>query len=192
MAEQLSTTGSSPRKAHPFSRVVRVAAAYSRLVLGYGMESMPPVDALASMRRDNTGWLDGIMVDLLINLLRAYPPGVQVVLHSGALRGGINPAQRAVGSTAGSGCHPSPRTVDLMEKDHDRFADRDRELPALLGSGATGRQATSAPPSTATGIPAIGPMSHPAHMSRSEVPTVPPTCRRRRTRSIAPRSVEAR
>jgi serine/threonine protein kinase len=74
------------RRAHPFSRLVRVAHAYAKLITGLDTQDGRPVlplEALRILRADKSGWLDPRFVDVLVNLLRAYPRGTQVVLTSG-------------------------------------------------------------------------------------------------------------
>ena len=178
MAEQLSSTGTSPRTAHPFSRVLRVAAAYSRLVLGYGIAggaALTPVDALSSMRRDSTGWLDPSCVDLLINLLRVYPPGVQVVLQSGRYAVVSTPLNARLDRPLVRVATRPPRTIDLMAQRNNEFTDGITGTQRLLGAAPAQGQATNAP--ATGGLPA-----------RSRPHTMPP---RPAPPSEAPTTVEA-
>ena len=149
LSEQMTSSGSMPRKAHPFSRVLRVASAYSRLVLGYavsGGASTSPLDALATMRRDSTGWLDPAFVDLLINLLRAYPPGTQVVLQTGQyaiVSTPLNPRwDRPIVRVASR----PPTSVDLLTQVEGRFINQIVATQKFLGAAPAQGQATTAPP----------------------------------------------
>ena len=74
------------RRAHPFSRLVRVALAYCRLISGLELAdgaTYSPPEAVQTLRADRSGWLDPRLVDLLANLLRVFPRGTPVVLDSG-------------------------------------------------------------------------------------------------------------
>ena len=184
LAEQLSSVGSSPRKAHPFSRVLRVASMYSRLVLGYGAgggSALSPVDALASMRRDASGWLDPSSVDLLINLLRAFPPGVEVVLKSGHYAVVSTPLNVRWDRPLVRVASRPPRTVDLMVESDGVFVDEIVGTQQFLGAAPAIGQATMAPPSSATGVPvrrpppARGPMSGTSTAIAPPIPAAPTT-----------------
>ncbi len=89
LSEQVFRANSSVegmRRAHPFSRLVRVTIAYAKLTTGVdrpGGATMGPLDAMHALASDTSGWLDPRFVDLLINLLRAFPQGTPVVLSTG-------------------------------------------------------------------------------------------------------------
>lgn len=89
LSEQVVRANSSVegmRRAHPFSRMVRVAIAYAKLTTGVdapGGAPVSPLDAMRTLASDRSGWLDPRFVDLLINLLRAFPQGTPVVLSTG-------------------------------------------------------------------------------------------------------------
>lgn len=69
-------------EAHPFSRLLGVVVAYGQLTTGFGLkESLHPLDALAFLYNDDR--FDRCLVDLLINILRAFPTGMEVVLDDG-------------------------------------------------------------------------------------------------------------
>lgn len=110
---------------HVYSRIVRVAAAFMGQYLGFPTgQPQDPLVVLESMLQDDSGFLDARCVDLLINVLRAYPAGADVALDSGAMAqvvtqvGGSRwdrPLVRAHGETS---------NLDLMSKDGGRFVDR--------------------------------------------------------------------
>jgi hypothetical protein len=56
---------------HPFARIIAVASAYSGLVL----LGAAPIEVLRAMHEDGTGRFDPDLVDLLIDVLRAFPVG---------------------------------------------------------------------------------------------------------------------
>lgn len=108
------------------SRLVAVADAYDALIGGLASptaEPLPPLEALASMLANADGRLDVRCVDLLINVLRAFPVGAEVLLDSG---------ERAVVRSHAGGTRwdrpvvqvqgvDGPRSVDLMRRTGDRF-----------------------------------------------------------------------
>lgn len=108
------------------SRIVAVADAYDALIGGLASpaaEPLPPLEALASLLADADGRLDARCVDLLINVLRAFPVGADVLLDSG---------ERAVVRSHAGGTRwdrpvvqvqgvDGPRSVDLMRRTGDRF-----------------------------------------------------------------------
>jgi hypothetical protein len=113
---------------HLYSRIVAVVDAYDALTSGLGSpDGMPmhPLDALEVLAADRTGRVDPRMVDLLINVLRAYPVGTQVLLDTG---------ERAVVTSHAGGTRwdrpvirtltDPPRIVDLMLRERDRFQSR--------------------------------------------------------------------
>lgn len=121
------------RDAHLFSRIVRVAIAYSELTSGLGVgvasagrdpsgapePELDPRDALKRLQADG-GRFDPRLVDLLMNLLRAFPLGTEVVLDSGerAVVIGIGASwDRPVVQTASA----PPRRIDLAARVEERF-----------------------------------------------------------------------
>jgi hypothetical protein len=108
------------------SRIVAVADAYDALIGGLASpaaEPLPPLEALASLLADADVRLDPRCVDLLINVLRAFPVGADVLLDSG---------ERAVVRSHAGGTRwdrpvvqvqgvDGPRSVDLMRRTGDRF-----------------------------------------------------------------------
>lgn len=125
-------TGSPP---HPYAKMVRCACAYEQLVLGLGIESpLHPLAALARLHNDRSLDLDRRWVDLLVNVLRAFPKGAEVVLDDGSLAvvlsqmGGTRwdrPMVRVAG--------PPAATHDLMIQEDDRFLRRIRGTAFYLG-----------------------------------------------------------
>lgn len=113
--------------AHPYGRLIRVAAAYARLVTGFG-DSQPalhPLSALAVMYNNESGVLDRDLVDLLINVLRAFPVGCRVVLDTGETATVTNQLggarwDRPMVKTEGA----AARIIDLSSKQGGRFAGR--------------------------------------------------------------------
>lgn len=110
------------------SRIVGLAATYDQLCSGYGLQRPvqgAPVDVLALLLRDQTGRFDPQLVDLLINILRVYPVGAQVVLQSGgrgivSSHGGSRRWDRPVVAQL----DPVRANVDLMVREADgRFRD---------------------------------------------------------------------
>ena len=162
LAEQQTSSGTGPRKAHPFSRTLRVAAAYSRLVLGYGVSdgvARTPIDALSTMQRDPTGWLDPKSVDLLINLLRAFPPGSQVVLDSGQYAVVSTPLNIRWDRPIVRVASRPPKSVDLMTQDSSaRYVDHIVGTQKFLGAQPAQGQATAAPPTPAIDLPVPVPL----------------------------------
>ena len=149
LSEQRVDAGEASAKPHPFSRVLRVASTYSRLVLGYGIQdnqARSPVDALNIMRRDPSGWLDGAFVDLLVNLLRAYPPGAQVVLKSGHYAIVSTPLNWRWDRPIVRVASRPPSSVDLMAESDGRFVNEVIGTQRFLGAEPAQGQATGAPP----------------------------------------------
>lgn len=125
--ERLPWGGTRPRP-HVYARLTGVAATYARLTLGLDPRSpraLDPLDALGRMRRDRSGKNDPVFVDLLINLLRAYPVGIEVHLDSGeqaVVRSQVAGSRwdRPVVSVLGD----PPRRIDLMRQENGRFVSR--------------------------------------------------------------------
>lgn len=136
----------APGEPHPFSRLLGVVAAYGQFTGGSGLEdALHPLDALTRLYNDEERF-DRRLVDLLVNVLRAFPIGIEVVLDDG---------QRARVLTHGGGSRwdrpvvqvatpEGPFNLDLMVRREGRFerrivgtrmfveasAPRDRALPA--------------------------------------------------------------
>ena len=146
LSEQQAAADASTGKAHPFSRIMRVASTYSRLVLGFGAPqgvAQTALDALATMRRDTSGWLDGALVDLLINLLRAFPPGTQVVLKSGHYAVVSTPLNRRWDRPIVRVASKPPTSVDLMAEADGKFVN---EVLATQSTWARNRFKGRQPP----------------------------------------------
>jgi hypothetical protein len=110
---------------HPLTRLLGLALAYVELTQGFATARLHPLDALARLANDTSGRYEPLTVDLLINVLRAYPAGAEVVLESGA--------HAVVISHAGGSRWDRPlvelleeprRTFDLMMREGGRFLDR--------------------------------------------------------------------
>lgn len=111
--------------AHPFSRLLGVVVAYGHLTSGFGRDaSLHPLDALAQLYNDAERF-DRRFVDLLINVLRAYPTGLEVMLDNGTAAtvvthvGGSRwdrPVVRRTGDDGGN--------LDLMVRRDGRFERR--------------------------------------------------------------------
>ncbi|MEM6367241.1 MAG: hypothetical protein AAF851_02970 [Myxococcota bacterium] len=68
------------------ARVIGLCATYQQLRTGFGLRRpvrSEAVDVLALLYRDQSGRFDPDLVDLLVNMLRAFPVGVEVILASG-------------------------------------------------------------------------------------------------------------
>lgn len=110
-----------------FARIVGLCATYDQLCTGYGLKRPvkgAPVDVLALLARDQTGRFDPQLVDLLINILRVFPVGVQVVLQSGgrgvvSSHGGSRRWDRPVVAQV----EPRRTNIDLMVQENGRFRD---------------------------------------------------------------------
>jgi hypothetical protein len=121
-----------------YSRIVAVADAYDALCSGLGTPDgapMDPLDALGVLLRDPSERIDNDVLDLLINVLRAFPVGVEVVLDTGE--------QGVVATHDGSvrwdrpvvhASHPKARSIDLMIRDGERFVTRIRGTARFLGA----------------------------------------------------------
>ncbi|MCA9548420.1 MAG: hypothetical protein KC933_00195 [Myxococcales bacterium] len=112
---------------HPYSRLVKVAATFDRWTGGFGATQPPlhPLSALARMHNAGAAELDPGMVDLLINVLRAFPVGARVVLDSGATATVTNQLggarwDRPMVQVDGA----PPRILDLSLREGGRFVDR--------------------------------------------------------------------
>jgi HD-GYP domain-containing protein (c-di-GMP phosphodiesterase class II) len=120
--------GDQRPRSHLFSRIVAVADAYDALTGGLGSEDgvpMMPLDALQYLASDPAGRVDLRLVDVLINILRAFPVGTLVVLDNGesakvTSQAGGTRWDRPVVKTLTD----PPRSVDLMLRDEGRFRAR--------------------------------------------------------------------
>ncbi len=133
------------------ARIVGLAATYMQLTTGFGLRRQVrghPVDVLALLARDRSRRFDPDLVDLLINMLRAFPVGVEVVLASGG---------RGVVSSHGGGrrwdrpvvaqTYPRRRNVDLMVRHQGRFVDAIVGTVLFLGAQDVERPFDQAPDS---------------------------------------------
>lgn len=135
------------QRPHLYARIVAVADAYDGLTGGLsaaGGEPVPPLDALRRMSSDAPGWLDPRLIDVAINLLRAFPVGAEVVLDSGeraivqSHAGGTRwdrPLVRVVAEPEAQGPGGSRRSIDLMAKSGGRFHTRILGTVMFLGEG---------------------------------------------------------
>jgi hypothetical protein len=138
-----------PRQPHLFARITAVASAYGRLVSGYGAKvpaQAGPLDALEVLMEDTSGRFDPDLVDLLINVLRAFPVGCRVVLETGeqaivTSHFGGSRWDRPVVAVEGS----RARNVDLMVADGGRFAHRIAATARYLGQAPIPDEATQPP-----------------------------------------------
>lgn len=118
--------------AHICSRIARVATKYQQMLLGYGgIRKQSALGAMARLRNDPT--CDSKIVDLLFNVLAAYPEGTEVVLGSG--RGA-----RVVTQAGGSRwdrpivrVDDESENLDLMSMEGDRFVDRITHTKQFVG-----------------------------------------------------------
>ena len=128
---------------HPYASLVRCVCAYQQLVTGVATTAPPlhPLAALATLNNDRRLGVDPRYVDLLINVLRAYPKGAIVVLEDGreaevlSQLGGTRYDRPMVRTRSGADDTP----VDLMLKDGERFVNRIQGTALFVG------RATEAP-----------------------------------------------
>lgn len=131
-------------RVHLYARLVTVATAFVQLVGGFGEEGTPPLhplDALARLHNDGGVRFDTDLVDLLMNVLRAYPVGCEVTLESGAAavvtsHAGGSRWDRPLVSVDSS----PPRVFDLMLREDGRFVDRIVGTRRFLGAPESGMQ----------------------------------------------------
>lgn len=152
------------------AKILGVATAYDQLSGGFGTrhEALAhPLEVLSILFEDTTGRFDADLVDLLINMFRAFPEGCEVVLddgshaivesHLGSSRWD-RPVVRVLGSK---------ESVDLMRRTGDRFQRRILATPRYRGR--TSRSIGSSPaPASDLAAPPIGYDEPPA--SRDEAP----------------------
>jgi hypothetical protein len=137
-ADGLSTFRKKPP--HLFARIASVAITYGQLVSGYGTAegfAAAPLEALRVMMEDRSGRFDRDLVDLLVNLMRAFPVGCHVVLEDGT--------HAVVTSHVGSSRWDRPvvalrgearKNLDLMIRREGRFAHRIAGTARALGREA--------------------------------------------------------
>ena len=127
----LNSTRVRTSEAHPFSKLLGVVAAFGELTSqqyvwnAKSLGKMHPLDALAYLYND-TSRFDRRFVDLLINVLRAFPTGVRVILDNGLValvhsHAGGSRWDRPVVRPLHSSC---PSNVDLMVRKDSRFERR--------------------------------------------------------------------
>lgn len=123
-----------------YSRIVAVTDAYDALCSGLGTPDGAQYDTLEALNtlfQDPSGRIDLDVLDLLINVLRAFPVGVEVILDSGERgvvathEGSTRWDRPVVHATA-----PKTRTVDLMIRDGDRFLARIVGTARFLGASS--------------------------------------------------------
>ncbi len=121
---------------HVLSRLVGVAVAYAQLIVGLspdGGEPRSPLTALERLSAEEPS-LDSNLVDLLINLVRAFPVGTEVLLDGGesALVVDLDPGgrwDRPVVRVEGE----NTRRLALADRSSGRFQDRIRCTRRFLG-----------------------------------------------------------
>lgn len=148
---------------HPFSRIVRAASTFARLISGYGNESgrpPPPLQVFHTLMRDASGRLDPDLVDLMLNLLRAFPADCPVVLESGVFGQVLRPNHERwdrplVGLADG-------RRADLSRREAGQFTARIDATPRFRGTPmpavAAGQRPAPVPPRSASppsGLPSL-------------------------------------
>ncbi len=131
------------RKTRPIlgARILGIATVYDQLLGGFGTrDEVPahPLEVLRVLYLDETGRFDPNLVDLLINLMRAFPVGCEVVLSDGQ--------HALVESHLGSSRWDRPivkvvgthEVVDLMRKNDERFERNIRGTPRYCGKVGRG------------------------------------------------------
>ncbi|MBX2811344.1 MAG: hypothetical protein KTR25_06030 [Myxococcales bacterium] len=128
MLRECSPSATSPlTNTHPFARLLAVIIAYNNLTMEQGWH---PLDALAQLTHQPHRF-DHRFVDLLINILRAFPVGVRVVLSDGTLgtvhsHDGSSRWDRPVVRIERTRLGPASSTLnlDLMVKHNYQFQQR--------------------------------------------------------------------
>lgn len=129
-------TGVRKSRPHVGARILGLITAYEQLVSGFGTRNemaAHPLEVLRALVDDAGGRFDPNLVDLLMNVMRAYPEDTEVVLDDGR--------HATVQSHLGSSRWDRPvvaiigtqETVDLMRKSDDRFVGRIRGTPRFCG-----------------------------------------------------------
>lgn len=111
-----------------FSRIVSVVEGFESLSSGLACDDGKPLETLEALRvvRDDPGGrFDPLLVDVLMNLLRAYPVGTRVVLADGRLatvrtHAGGSRWDRPIVLAEGD----PPTKLDLMVRVDNRFQNR--------------------------------------------------------------------
>ena len=109
------------------ARIIGLCATYQQLRTGFGLRRpvrSEAVDVLALLYQDRSGRFDPDLVDLLVNMLRAFPIGVDVILTSGgrgivSSHGGARRWDRPVIVQT----EPERRNLDLMARKGTVFVD---------------------------------------------------------------------
>jgi hypothetical protein len=148
-----------PQRPHLFARIVGVASAYQQLVSGYGTRRSTrttPLDALQVLLQDDSGRFDLQVVDLLINALRTFPTGCQVVLDTGehgvvTTHLGSSRWDRPVVAIQGT----KPRNVDLMMQQNGQFLHRIAGTSRHLFGDSTPSEPARAEPAEAQLLDAV-------------------------------------
>ncbi len=115
--------GARTTDAHPLARLLGVVVAYVQRTIGFGVARHHPLDALAAVYNEPEHF-DRRFADLLVNTLRAFPVGAEVVLDDGR-------SARVHSHTGGSRWDrpvvvPDEQTgpIDLMVRRDGRFERR--------------------------------------------------------------------
>ncbi len=130
------------------ARILGLATVYDQLAGGFGTRDEVPAHPLEVLRvlwLDETGRFDPQLVDLLINLMRAFPVGCEVVLTDGQ--------HAVVDSHLGSSRWDRPivkvvgthDVVDLMRKRDERFELAIRGTPLFCGKIERTKRAAGLP-----------------------------------------------
>ncbi len=153
--QRKSATGRSrfrAKRPHLFARIVGVAVTYSQLVSGYGLRNIhraPPLDALQVLMQDDSGRFDPDLIDLLINILRAFPVGCHVMLDTGehalvTTHGGSSRWDRPIVAVRGE----RPRHLDLDDRRRGPLPSPHRRHRPLPRSPVRAHRRRQAPPPT--------------------------------------------
>lgn len=133
-------------------RMVGLSATYVQLVSGFGLKramKAHPLDVCTLLHRDASGRFDSDLTDLLLNLLRVFPVGVEVVLASGSRAVVIEHDKKRPWDRPVVQCvQPRAGTVDLLGRADGGWVD------SILG---TSKYVGSAEP-----VPAAPPRPEPA------------------------------
>ncbi len=154
VAESLTPVNAPGLTPHLHSQIVAVVGAYQRAVTGFSnarRRRMGPIGALAALRIDPR--FAPCLIDLLINVLRVYPVGTEIILDSGnhALVIGYSAQARWDRPIVSLQDKPNAQ-LDLMHREGGRFPDRIRATalhagaPLQFGQEELNRALTSALP----------------------------------------------
>lgn len=108
------------------ARVMGLCSTYSQLLCGFGLRQPVnghPLDIMTLLRRDRSGRFDPNLVDLLMNMLRIFPVGSEVLISSGeralvVQHGRERPWDRPVVRPKGAAAD-----LDLMERAGGHFVE---------------------------------------------------------------------